>query len=728
MSFTSVGSFGTIANSSAGTTLALVPTVTVEAGNLAVIAIGVDNEGQPTEASDFGHLADTVASITDTEGNVWELIGCVQSPLSADGGSCTSMWKSVLDTQLTTGSTITINFGASRVSKAATGWEFEIDGTEVSIEHVRHYATTGTSDAISTTLDDLPNQEYLAIRSVATETRTAGFTPTSGFTEFDEAIGDSGGAATSMFICAEFDIFTGTSITSDPTKSGNDSTAVFVALKEGPQDKPVVLASNLWANYAAGGSPRWPQGHITNDVALMVCETGAEAVTFTTANGFAATPSSPQITSETRLSVFWCRATSSSMAAPVIPDVGDHLVIKTFLIRGCIATGDPWDVEQGSAKDTPSTSVSITGLTTTVDETLVLSIASDGVDTASDEFSAWANADLTRFRELDAWQQQAGNGGGFGVAVGRKATAGAVSATTATTLSSVDNGNLMIAFKPAVSGAALLKIIGETVEISEALQRHVGLVRVRNETVEIGETTIRVMAVIRQIGETVEIQEGTIKAVGLVRQVGESIEISETTVHVGGVLRQRDETIEISEALIKVLGKIQIHNETVELTETTLNFLGKLQVRNETVQITEAVSRHVGLVRQRNETVQISEQTLVLEVLVRVVNEIVDITEQTLRTMALVRQQDEVINISEESIRVMTLVRVVLESVEIDEDTIHVGGIVKVFNEGVQILEGTLKFVSDASQGSSRMSFRAKVNDQKYSDSILDNSKAKVRE
>src|SRR5690606_17811474 len=119
----------------------------------------------------------------------------------------------------------------------------------------------------------------------------------------------------------------------------------------------------------------WP-AHQAGDIALLFIEsTGGQAANLTTPAGFAAVPGSPQATglttNGTRLTVYWARATSGAMASPVVTDPGDHVYARILTFRGVIETGNPWDVTGGGVKAAASTSVTVTGVTTTVADTLI---------------------------------------------------------------------------------------------------------------------------------------------------------------------------------------------------------------------------------------------------------------------------------------------------------------------------------------------------------------------
>ncbi len=198
-------------------------------------------------------------------------------------------------------------------------------------------------------------------------------------------------------------------------------------------------------------SPAWP-AHQANDIGLLLIEScGGEAATLSTASGFAAVTNSPSATGTTtngtRITAFWCRATSSAMAAPIVADPGNHAYSRILTFRGCITTGNPWDVTAAAQKASASTSASAPTVTTTVANTLIVNIISRDNDLAGAAFSAWANASLTNVTEHVDDGDTSGNGGGFAVASGGKATAGATGVTTATVTSTI-NASLTIALKP----------------------------------------------------------------------------------------------------------------------------------------------------------------------------------------------------------------------------------------------------------------------------------------
>src|SRR5207245_979898 len=178
-------------------------------------------------------------------------------------------------------------------------------------------------------------------------------------------------------------------------------------------------------------SVAWPT-HSANDIGLLIVETANEAVTLgTNAADWTQVTNSPQGTGTPanalapRLTVFWSRATSSSMGAVGVNDSGDHQIGQIITFTGVTRSGNPWDVTAGDVAATTTTAVSIPGATTTVLDTSVVAIVAHGVDSGSAQSSGWTNASLASITERADSNTTSGNGGGVGVASGAKATAGA---------------------------------------------------------------------------------------------------------------------------------------------------------------------------------------------------------------------------------------------------------------------------------------------------------------
>jgi hypothetical protein len=197
----------------------------------------------------------------------------------------------------------------------------------------------------------------------------------------------------------------------------------------------------------------WPT-HLTNDIGILVVETGGEGttLTITAPTGWVAVTGSPVTAVATnagsKLQVFWKRAASGAETSVTVPDSGDHQVARIFTFRGCVTSGNPWDVIGTDTKTTASTTVTWPSVTTTVDETLCVFIASRPNDSASTAaFGTISNANLTSIGAAGEAGTNSGHGGGFVVEYGEKLTAGATGTTTATGPNTT-NAEMVIALKP----------------------------------------------------------------------------------------------------------------------------------------------------------------------------------------------------------------------------------------------------------------------------------------
>lgn len=195
----------------------------------------------------------------------------------------------------------------------------------------------------------------------------------------------------------------------------------------------------------------WPT-HLANDIGLLVIECGGEGTTLTPPAGWAAIPSTPvtsvATTAGSKLHVWWKRAASSAEAAVATGDSGDHQVARIFTFRGCITTGDPWDVTTTGTKTTASTTATVPAVTTTLVDTRIVAIVGRPDDSASTtHFGTLVNANLTGIGEAGEAGTTSGHGGGFVVAHGVKATAGSTGTSTLTKAASTTDTYVVIALK-----------------------------------------------------------------------------------------------------------------------------------------------------------------------------------------------------------------------------------------------------------------------------------------
>ena len=204
------------------------------------------------------------------------------------------------------------------------------------------------------------------------------------------------------------------------------------------------VASVLGANI----SVPCPGVYQNDDLVYLVCEL-LQTETVTANNGYAEITDSPQTAAATKIQIF--RKRLSGIGTPgsgegntTISGHTNHVICVPILVRNSQATGTPENVTAGDT-GASSTTVTIPGDTTTQPNCLVLAACAAGTDTTTDQFSNWANADLSNVTEVaDAFTND-GGGGGVGVASGGKAAAGAYGATSATLATASSQGRISFA-------------------------------------------------------------------------------------------------------------------------------------------------------------------------------------------------------------------------------------------------------------------------------------------
>jgi hypothetical protein len=222
---------------------------------------------------------------------------------------------------------------------------------------------------------------------------------------------------------------------------------------------PVIRAVGGNAASTTSATPGLPTGTATGDLLITIVASAGASTEPTMPSGWTKirTVKNGTASTDSMLSVFYCVYTSQSRT---VSGTTDHISARIIGIEaGTFDAVNPINAESGGNVQASTTSVSISGLTTTVDNCLVLSISGASLPDANStaQYSSWANSSLTGITERTDNNTNNGNGGGHGSASGVKATAGAVSATTATKASAALLANLMVAIappKPEVTQAA----------------------------------------------------------------------------------------------------------------------------------------------------------------------------------------------------------------------------------------------------------------------------------
>lgn len=197
-------------------------------------------------------------------------------------------------------------------------------------------------------------------------------------------------------------------------------------------------------------TPQWP-AHQVGDVALLIIKTANQAATLATANGFVSVLNSPQSIGSAgtgvRLTLYWCRATTNHMVAPVVADPGNMAICQILTWRGCIQTGNPWYDVAGSttAGSSTVTMPSIVGTPANM-----VFIVAHGIDSSAKNLVTW-NIPTVPHNSGDVWTSEsttAGVGGGFSASGYEFNGVGGVPGKTGTLSASSAQARLSLALKP----------------------------------------------------------------------------------------------------------------------------------------------------------------------------------------------------------------------------------------------------------------------------------------
>jgi len=218
---------------------------------------------------------------------------------------------------------------------------------------------------------------------------------------------------------------------------------------------PVVVGVGAAASGQAAVTAAYPGGYTatTNDIGIIFqeCEN-------------ADTPAAPSgwsiivtqaLTSGTtsKLTAMWRRIQAGD-TAPSVPDPGNHQTVTMIVVSGCITAGNPWDVFTNTTELVSDTSVSVPGVTTTVNNCLILAAFGTGQDVNNTTALTWVNGSLANLAHRRSSWTALGTGGGFAFCTGEKAAFGGTGATTTTAAVAANFKTLMtIALKEEVAAA-----------------------------------------------------------------------------------------------------------------------------------------------------------------------------------------------------------------------------------------------------------------------------------
>lgn len=202
---------------------------------------------------------------------------------------------------------------------------------------------------------------------------------------------------------------------------------------------PTYQNAGTFTNNIAAFTAPLPASTVQNDFLLLLVETTNQAIT--TPADWTQVANSPQFTGTAaaiggvRLGVFYQFAPVSPVGAS-IDDSGNLQTAQIFRFTGVDQTA-PINVTAGSVLATAGTAWTLPAVTTTRENCLVALCVGNDRDLASTaNLSAWTNGNLSSLTEIGDATSVTALGGGIGLAVGLKATAGDTGTTAVTNAAS----------------------------------------------------------------------------------------------------------------------------------------------------------------------------------------------------------------------------------------------------------------------------------------------------
>jgi hypothetical protein len=154
-----------------------------------------------------------------------------------------------------------------------------------------------------------------------------------------------------------------------------------------------------------------------------------------------------------KLNILYKYAESPTAAAAALTDAGDHQVARIVAFRN-VRTDAVWATATDT-KTVASTTVTYPSINTLSPNNRLIYVASRPDDSsATTVFSSFTNANLTEISEVGESGTTLGNGGGFVINLGTKASLGATGTSTATMTTSLTNAVFVLALEPSVALAA----------------------------------------------------------------------------------------------------------------------------------------------------------------------------------------------------------------------------------------------------------------------------------
>ena len=217
---------------------------------------------------------------------------------------------------------------------------------------------------------------------------------------------------------------------------------------------PPAVISVGTSSISTGATTTYIPAHNIDDIILTIIETEQYDNNYLP-TGYTSIPGSPLPTinmfTGTKLQAYWKRATTTEAGVTTIavPDLGNHTMQRTFIIRGCRTSGNPFEQVATSTEEAFVSTVTFPSVTTTTKECLIVNVGVHGLDTFNSTFYGTpVNSNLSSLQIHAQATDSTGAGGGYCVISGVKQSIGSTGTTTATLASTAIQAMMTIAFVP----------------------------------------------------------------------------------------------------------------------------------------------------------------------------------------------------------------------------------------------------------------------------------------
>ena len=214
-----------------------------------------------------------------------------------------------------------------------------------------------------------------------------------------------------------------------------------------------VAAGTAVTATTASLSVAWPALASAGDLGILVHQTSGGSASISAPSGWAAFTGSPVVdvadATGSKLSVFWKFAESNAEANVTTTGVADHSLARIYVLSGVRPSIAPGRAITTDTKTSASASITWPSINTLAHNSRVVYIASRPDDSsATNVFTFFTNADLTETAAAGEAGTVSGNGGGFALFIGTKATPGNTGTATANLSASVTNAMMVLALEP----------------------------------------------------------------------------------------------------------------------------------------------------------------------------------------------------------------------------------------------------------------------------------------